>query len=213
MFANERYFRSFCGLHRILWYFWDEDLFLGGEITQFRPEKTFEFLISAGKSLRISVKTFFFFGDHLSSAEKTFQFLIAAKKSLWIFGLYLVHLIQTGTNFSCPSPIHIIKLLVPSQNSFLPPQSRYPGAGLCEYFPRFFWFRQYGDQNGFENWKILVYSSVPFWKQEKLSLSFFFVWLIWLYVVNKVMLKIRNIAVYIFFCSYCSTLFNNQLKQ
>ena len=71
------------------------------EITRFRPEKTFEVLISARKSLRISVKTFFL-GDHLSSAGKTFQFLIAAGKSLWIFGLHLVHLIQTGINFSCP---------------------------------------------------------------------------------------------------------------
>ena len=71
------------------------------EITRFRSEKTFEVLISAGKSLRISVKTFFF-GDHLSSDGKTFQFLIAAGKSLWIFGLHLVDLIQTGINFSCP---------------------------------------------------------------------------------------------------------------
>ena len=95
-------FVIFVGWHRISGYFWDEDLsFFFFEITRFRPEKTFEVSISAGKSLRISVKTFFF-GDHLSLAGKTFQFLIAAGKSLWIFGLHLVHLIQTGINFSCP---------------------------------------------------------------------------------------------------------------
>ena len=36
-----------------------------------------------------------FFWDRLFSVEK----------SLWIFGLHLVHLIQTGTNFSCPVPL------------------------------------------------------------------------------------------------------------
>ena len=31
--------------------------------------------------------------------------------------------------FQCPSQIHMNKLLVPPQNLFLPPQSRYRGAG------------------------------------------------------------------------------------
>ena len=34
------------------------------EITCFRLEKPFEFLISAEKTLRVSAKTFFFFGEH-----------------------------------------------------------------------------------------------------------------------------------------------------
>ena len=34
--------------------------------------------------------------------EKQFEFLISDGKSLLIFGLHLVHLIQTGMNFSCP---------------------------------------------------------------------------------------------------------------
>ena len=63
-------FVIFVDWHWISWHFWDEALFFL-KITCFRPEKLFEFLISAGKSL-------------------------------WIFGLHLVHLIQTGINFSCP---------------------------------------------------------------------------------------------------------------
>ena len=99
----------FCGLTPILQNFWDEDFFL--EVTYFRVEKPFEFLYSAKKSLWISVKTFFFFGSHL------------------------VRMIQTGINCSCPSQIHINKLLVPPKISFCPPsppQSRYPGAGPDE---------------------------------------------------------------------------------
>ena len=42
-----------------------EDLFFFLETTWFWAEKTFEFPISAKKSLSISVKTFVFFGDHL----------------------------------------------------------------------------------------------------------------------------------------------------
>ena len=46
--------RNFCGLHRILQNFWEEDLFLFFiflEVTYFRAEKQFEFLILAEKSL------------------------------------------------------------------------------------------------------------------------------------------------------------------
>ena len=53
-------------------FFVDEDLFFL-EITCFRPKKPLEFAISAGKSLAISVKTFFFcffFGDHLVFGRK-----------------------------------------------------------------------------------------------------------------------------------------------
>ena len=43
------------------------------ETTLFWAEKTFKFLISAEKSLSISVKTFFFFGDHLILGGKNVQ--------------------------------------------------------------------------------------------------------------------------------------------
>ena len=46
-----------------------EDLFFL-EITWFWAKKSFEFPISAEKSLSISVKTFFFFGNHLILGEK-----------------------------------------------------------------------------------------------------------------------------------------------
>ena len=46
-------------------------IFWGERSCCFWPEKTFEFVISASKSLRISAKTFFFFfGDHLILAGK-----------------------------------------------------------------------------------------------------------------------------------------------
>ena len=52
------------------------------------------------------------------------------KTFFFFFGLHLFRLIHTRINFSCPSRIHINKLLVPPQNLFLPPPpSRYPGAG------------------------------------------------------------------------------------
>ena len=54
-------FVIFVDWHRISWHFWHEDLFFLFflEITCFRPGKVFKFLILAGKSLWISVKTFF----------------------------------------------------------------------------------------------------------------------------------------------------------
>ena len=87
----DRYFCNFVGLTPDFMTFLGWRPFFYLEITRFRPEKPLKFPISAGKSLTISVKTFFFW-NHLFSAGK----------SLWIFGLHLVHLIQTGINFSCP---------------------------------------------------------------------------------------------------------------
>ena len=90
----------FVDWHRISWRFWDEDRFFFWS-TCFRPKKPLKFPISAGKFL-------------------------------WIFAPHLVHLIQTGINFSCSrAPLEFTqnKLLVPPPNLFLPPQSRYPGAG------------------------------------------------------------------------------------
>ena len=76
------------------------------EITRFRPWKTFEYLMSTGKYLRISVKTFFFwrfslnFWSSLCSCDPDWdKFLVPP----------------------CTSRIHIYKLLVPPQNLFLPP--------------------------------------------------------------------------------------------
>ena len=168
-------FVIFVDWHWISWHFWDKDLsfFFSEiicfrpenpseyqwrpffcfvlEITCIRPEKLFEFLILAGKSLWISVKTFFFW-DHLFLAGKTvwiFNFgrkislnfsedlffffwrsVVFGRKNglsflnsvLWIFGLHLVQLIQTGINFSCSSRIHHLnKLLMPPQIYFCPP--------------------------------------------------------------------------------------------
>ena len=53
--------------------------------------------------------------------EKVLKFLISAGKSLWIFGLHLVHLIQTRINFSCPrAPLEFTKI-----NFSCPPQKIY----------------------------------------------------------------------------------------
>ena len=48
------------------------------EITWFRPEKPFQFLISAGKILWISVKTFFLLEITCIRPKKTLEFLISA---------------------------------------------------------------------------------------------------------------------------------------
>ena len=76
------------------------------EITCFGPEKPLEFPISVGKSLEITVKTFFFFEFTCFRPEKPLEFPISAGKSLAIFALHLVHLIQSGINFSCPPKIY-----------------------------------------------------------------------------------------------------------
>ena len=131
------------------------------EITCFQPEKTFEFVISPRKSLIISAKTFllwrssvfdrkrrlnfwlqpenplefqwrfFFFEITCFRPEKTFEFLISSGKSLWIFGLHLVYLIQTGINFSCPRALsNSHKQTSRAPPKFISaPQSRYFGAG------------------------------------------------------------------------------------
>ena len=78
------------------------------------------------------MKTFFFFEITCFWPEKPFEFPISAWKSLWLFAPHLVCLIQTGINFLCPqAPLNFTqnKLLVPPPNLFLPPQSRYSGAG------------------------------------------------------------------------------------
>ena len=50
-------------------------IFLGGRSCFFWPENMLKFEISAGKSLRISAKTFFFFfGDHLSFWPENLRF-------------------------------------------------------------------------------------------------------------------------------------------
>ena len=82
------------------------------------------------------MKTFFFlFGDHLFSAEKTLEFAILDGKSLWIFGLHLVHLIQTGINFSCPrAPLEFtqINFSCPPKIYFCPPSQAILAPGLTQ---------------------------------------------------------------------------------
>ena len=56
------------------------------------------------------------------------EFVEIFLREIFFLGLYLVRLIHTRINFSCLFRIHTLKLLVPLQNLFLPPQSRYPGA-------------------------------------------------------------------------------------
>ena len=55
--------------------------FFGKKLDVFGRKKTLKFVISARKSLRISAKTFFVFGDHLLLVAK---FVISARKSLRI---------------------------------------------------------------------------------------------------------------------------------
>ena len=52
-------------------------------VAAIRPEEPFEFVISAEKSDSISVKTFFFFGDHLFLGEKLPQSDSRAMK-IWV---------------------------------------------------------------------------------------------------------------------------------
>ena len=69
---------------------------------------------------------FFFLEITCFRPEKSLKFPVSAGKSLAIFAPHLVHLIQSGINFSCPrAPLEFTqnKLLVPPQNLFLPPPS------------------------------------------------------------------------------------------
>ena len=123
-------FVIFVNWHRISWHFWDEDLlFFGDQL--YSAGKTFEFLISARKFLRISVKTFFFWRSP-----------VFGRKNVWISDFHRkipLNIWSSSCSFDskwdkflvppCPSRIHINKLLLPPQNLFLPSQSRYPGAG------------------------------------------------------------------------------------
>ena len=145
----------FVDWHQILWRFWDENLFfffgdhlfsagktawicdfgpkipcnfsedLFLEIICIRPEKPLEFTISAGKSLTISVKTFFLFLEITCFwPEKLLEFPISAGKSLWLFAPHFVYFIQTGMNLSCPcAPLEFThnKRLVPPKICLCPP--------------------------------------------------------------------------------------------
>ena len=85
------------------------------------------------------MRTFLFFLEITCfRLEKTFEFLISDGKSFRIFGLHLIHLIQTRINFSCPrAPLEFtqINFSCPPQNLFLLPQSRYSGAGPVQLGP------------------------------------------------------------------------------
>ena len=74
----------------------------------------------------------FFFGGHLFSAGKTVLISDFGRKIPLSFWSSPCSFDPDWDKFlvpPCPSRIHINKLLVPPQNLFLPPQSRYPGAG------------------------------------------------------------------------------------
>ena len=115
----------FVDWHQILWRFWDEDLFFYFGEHVFLAGKTAWNLISAGKPLAISVKTFFFlFGDHLNSAGKTAWISNIGRKIPLTFCSSPCLFDPDWDKFlvpPCPSRIHINKLLVPIQNLFLPP--------------------------------------------------------------------------------------------
>ena len=64
--------------------FGEDPFFFFLEITWIWAEKSFEFPISAEKSLSISVKTFFFLEITWIWAERSFEFPISAEKSLSI---------------------------------------------------------------------------------------------------------------------------------
>ena len=84
-----RNFCNFCGLTPDFVTFLEwRPFFL--EITCFRPEKPFEFLILAGKSLRVSLKTFFL-EITCFRPEKTFGFLISAENpsEFLVFTLFI----------------------------------------------------------------------------------------------------------------------------
>ena len=106
-------------------------IFWGGISCCFWPEKTFKFVISARKSLRISAKTFSFFFFEITWfwPEKTFKFVISARKSLRILAktfsfsfFFGDHLIFTKT--SPQSDSGIMKKLCPPDFNFAPPISR-----------------------------------------------------------------------------------------
>ena len=75
-------------------------IFWGGISCCFWPEKTFKFVISARKSLRISAKTFFF-GDHLIFTETSPQSDSGIMKKL------------CTPDFDVPHPPDLAKLATP----------------------------------------------------------------------------------------------------
>ena len=112
--------------HQILWRFWDEDLFFWRSPVIGR-KKRLNFRFRQEKSLAISREDlffFFFFGDHLFSVGKTAWISDFGRKIPRLFAPNLVHLIQTGINFSCPSaPLELTlnKLLDTPKIYFSPP--------------------------------------------------------------------------------------------
>ena len=120
-----RIFVIFMDLHRILQNFGDEDLFFYFlEVTYFRAEKSFEFLISAEKSLWISVKTFFFSRSPIFGRKNRSNFWLRLKNPLFLFWRSTSSFDPDWDKFlvpSCPSQIHSNKLLVPPKIYFCPP--------------------------------------------------------------------------------------------
>ena len=114
------------------------------KVTCFRPEKVLEFAISGGKSYAISVKTFF-----LRSP-------VSNRKILLNLCISPYSLDPDWSKFSCPhAPLEFTKnkLLVPPQNLFLRPQSRYAGAGSVSQQPS---EPTTVKERSFHRWKMLV---------------------------------------------------------
>ena len=91
----------------------------------FGREKTLKFAILARKSLRISAKTFFFFGDHLLLIGK---FVISARKSFRIsaktfffFADHQLLLVGKFCDFGQKNPSHFGENLCPPDFNFAPP--------------------------------------------------------------------------------------------
>ena len=124
----------FVDWHRISWRFWDEDLFFFGDHL-FSAGKT-AWIFDIGRKIPWNYsEDFFFLEITCFRPEKPLEFPISAGKSLAIFAPHLVHLIQSGINFSCPhAPLEFThnKLLVPPKIYFCPPPPSHAilGPGL-----------------------------------------------------------------------------------
>ena len=97
------------------------------EITCFRPKKTALNPDFGQKNpYNFSEDLFFFLRSPVFGRKKPLDFPISAGKSLGIFGLHLVHLIQTGINFSCVCALleyTEINFSCPPKIYFCPPPS------------------------------------------------------------------------------------------
>ena len=102
VFAPPIYFLPFHGI------------FLGGKSCCFWPEKTFKFVTSARKSLRISAKTFYlFFGDYLIFTETLPQSNSGIMK-IWVKFNVGFQLCPPDFNFAPPPPPpDLVKLATP----------------------------------------------------------------------------------------------------